>query len=531
MTTKILDAPHTTEPAVESRLARFAPWHAAALAGAVAIVGAWPRLLWAVPGSDEGVVGSYAQMIAHGAAPYRDFPLGWNPPEFWIVAGLFRGLGTDYMWLRLSTVLAIALAAALLAVAGSRVLRPPVAAVLAGFWGVVAAIHPDVAGYHFWEMASAAGAALCLLKAVDTEHRHWLLASAAFGALCYWFVQPSGLVLPALGVAALLAGIRFRSLLLWGTAGVLSVSLPILAGLWLTGALPSWAGQTFWSMFSHYSAANGLPIPWWPFNRYFEDSGITWDVWFFGYPLTFVYWAVDFLMPLALMPVTALASLRRLRIPTPLLVLCWVTEAQFAGALIARRDGRMMWLASGVALIAAAALLRLHFPWHRPLLRRVTADLLVVVCFAVAFGPAAIAVRLGCELPLGGLASLRTSAGRICADPESAGTYRHAAAIAEQHPGDAVAYLNETAGLYVLTNRPSPIAYPFLLPGYTTPEQYSDAERQLLAKHVRWVMYIPAYYGRETPQFEDFLARHYSVTSVYRDVPGSPPAVVYRLRD
>jgi hypothetical protein len=486
--------------------------------------------MWVYPQSDEGVVGSYGQLIAGGAVPYRDFDLGWNPPEFWLIGAIFRVFGTDYLWLRLASVVAILLTVVLLTQLGSRVLPRYVAALVAAFWGIVVAIHPDISGYHYWEMAAAVGAVAAVLEAHRTAQVRWLVVGAALGTLCYWFVQPFALILPALGLVALVAGFRPRAVLLSGLAGVGLVTVPILGALVAEGSLAQWASQTFWTMFTSYSNANSFPIPWWPLNRYFEDSSLTPEMWVFQYPAVWVYWAVDFLAPLMIAGLLVVASVRRLRIPFPLAALMIVAVAQFAGALIARRDGRMMWVASAVTLVAVAGLLRCYFPWNRPLLRRLIADVLVA-SFALTFGPAALSARIGCMSPDGVLQQVTIAGRTICAYGVQAKVYHQVTSLVNSHPTDSIAFLPDASALYVLIRRPAPIPFTFLLPGYTSARQYSTAERLLLARHVRWVVYTPFYPGVSSNQLDEFLQRSYTTAAVYDYAAPVFRVTVYRLRD
>jgi hypothetical protein len=114
-----------------------------------------------------------------------------------------------------------------------------------------------------------------------------------------------------------------------------------------------------------------------------------------------------------------------------------------------------------------------------------------------------------------------------CADAQEAALYRHVDRLLATHAGDSVAFLPQEGTLYVLARRTPPLSQPFFFRDYNSSAEYGAAERQLIAEHVRWVLYAPLYPGADSPELRGWLHVHYRTVVVYRDGPGHYPATIF----
>lgn len=263
-----------TPPAAEGALDRRAWLAGASAVLAVGLVIAAPRFLLGPIYGDEGFLAHGAERVLRGELPNRDFVSLQPPLSFYLVAAVFgvfepslaalRGLGlalheavllaTYAFATRLARPLFAAIAVAPLAVTGLAIQRfVPYAVWLGALWSMLAAA--------------------LLLLAASRGSRAWAAAAGATSALALasrhdqgvYLCLASGLLLLLLGRAergaeSSRSGAPATRLALAWLLGVAAVSLPLLAGWLVAGALPAMIEQ----------------LVLFPITTYGETSGISW---------------------------------------------------------------------------------------------------------------------------------------------------------------------------------------------------------------------------------------------------------------
>ena len=221
---------------------------------AVAIVLALPmRGLWRAPGPpmEEGFMLVFPEQVLHGAIPNRDFLHLYGPGSLWVLAAVFKALGTS-MW----TERAVGLAQQLALVVGVyTITRPWGRRVAVGGAAITAVIILPPAG--LTAMAWVGGAAFGLWAMIAALRGRTLLAGLLAGAALLY--RPDLVMAIVLGLAAMWGVLeaRQRKRLLAGAGLGLS---PFLVQVALAGPGHALFGMVIQPVFQLRSGRR-LPLP------------------------------------------------------------------------------------------------------------------------------------------------------------------------------------------------------------------------------------------------------------------------------
>jgi hypothetical protein len=221
---------------------------------AVSLVVALPmRGLWRAPGPpmEEGFMLVFPEQVLHGAIPNRDFLHLYGPGSLWVLAAVFKTLGTS-MW----TERAVGLVQQLALVAGVyTITRPWGRRIAAGGAAITAIIILPPAG--LTAMAWVGGAALALWAMIAALRGRLLVAGLLAGAALLY--RPDLVIAVTLGLGVLWGALvaRERKRLLAGAGLGLS---PFLLHVALAGPGHALFGMVIQPVFQLRSGRR-LPLP------------------------------------------------------------------------------------------------------------------------------------------------------------------------------------------------------------------------------------------------------------------------------
>lgn len=483
------------------RLPRGPAWTAAAVTASLVAYG--PLLLLVSPNADDGLVGAQAMLVAEGAVPYRDYFSPIWPGADLLFGGLFAVVGPSYLALRLLTAAALAAAVVALVAVARRALPLPWAAAVAVLWGAWMGQFLDRGPYHVLGAAALHGAAWALLRGRESRGLlAWFAIAGALAGLAVVFRQSFALAALAVVLAGFLAGGR-RGLLLVSLGGV-GVAAALLVWLIAAGALSHFLRQSVEFAGIGYLPANlrRMPLlPWWMTGL---QSTHPWAV----EPMRAGVWLGAFAAPLGAVALAAREPFRRAaRLRRDVLIVAVIAVGMFASALY-RATAAVLWPSAGLALVLGAAWMRGALP------RRGGAAALALAVTIGLFPGAAYWMKQAGIGPGAPFRFTDHTVGPALAAARWAPEVERLARFAEQRPGETGAFLPALKAMYLLTGRPPPISFVILRRGYNTEDHVRLAQRELVARRVEWVLYLPAardlFRRRPEPwRFERFLEARY----------------------
>lgn len=206
--------------------------------------------------NDEGIYLYGAVLILRGQAPYSDFFVLTGPGTFWLLAAVFRFLGTKLSFARLLPILDIAFLTMMVYWLTARFSRPGFGMFLAFVYFSFQVIVPDlIVVNHRWDSAAFAMAALSLfLSGVHSGKRPLFFVAGMFAAGAVW-ITPSLITAPIALVVWLIWNADLRKQVVTFLLGVSLSSMAAVFFLSLHGALGSMFGHFLWTA-SNYASAN-----------------------------------------------------------------------------------------------------------------------------------------------------------------------------------------------------------------------------------------------------------------------------------
>lgn len=495
-------------------------------AAAFAVIVCGPISRYLVSLGDEGILLHGATRLLHGEVLYRDFFEVVPPGGFLIATTWMTIVGDDFGSVRLLAVGTLALIAALTYAAGTLASGNRILAVLlAAAWAVRAPVENN---HHWFTTAASMAAVVCVLLALEEAplRRATVFAAGLFAGLAVTVTHTRGTLLCACILAAWVTMAAARSRLSTLIAGMAVGPIAVLSYVIFTGALGKAAEDLIWFASQRYPRVQYVPFA--TFATWLDAVTVA------VFPAAVLLTAATFAMKahaavwrdsrgrvaLALALVGLLGSL-----PRPDIV-----HLNFAAPLACPL------VALGVTAVAG----RLRE------MVRITVTLLVIGLCVAGVG---YATKRRMDVMAGPLEVIATPRGAIVRRPDPWTTdfallMWHLDRLPVRDPVFFYPYLPM---LPYLTARPSVGPLDFMLPGYTTPEQFGEMCTRVV-HGAQWLVLdrswsdprklqrlFPTMTDYDPPEkraFEGALARtfdvmvHRSVTfELRRRGPGSPDAL------
>lgn len=415
---------------------------------------------------DEGILLHGAMRLLRGEVIHRDFFEVVPPGGFLIVAAWMTLFGADFASTRVLAVGMIAVIAALSYAAGTLASgRRPLPILLATAWAVRA---PFENNHHWFTTAASLAAAVCVFLSLEDSpaRRAATFAAGLFAGIALTVTQTRGAILSValLAVLATLPGARAR--LASVVAGMTVGPAAVILYLALTGALVNAADNLIWFPSHRYAAVQYLPF----------GSFATWTD-----AVTVAVFPVAFLLTGAAVGLKPHGAIwRDPRSRTALALAIVGLLGAFPRPDIVHLNFTVPLACPLVAVVAPYVSGRLRRP------ARIAARGLVIgLCIlAVAY-----ATKRRMDVVAGPLETIATPQGTTVrlAGPWTTDFGQLMARLDGVPPGDPVFFYPYLPMLPYLTGLPDATAVDVMVPGYTTPEQFSETCARVV-RDARWVV-------------------------------------------
>ncbi|HET9785328.1 MAG TPA: glycosyltransferase family 39 protein, partial [Terriglobales bacterium] len=493
----------------------------------------WHR--WADIVVDAGLAMNQPLRLLRGERLYSDVYQLYGPLPPYICAGLYRIFGVS-----LSTLYATGFACAALALAlyywlARRILAPaPAAFVSALFLGLCEFklsgnyIFPYTYAADFAFVLNLAGLA-CLAQFLHTRRRAWMLATGvAAGLALACKIEIGGALAVAAGVVLLCQSKRGRRRSWWADMAAL-----VVPGLGIPLAAYAWALQyASWKqvVLDSYLLLYNLPEPLRFYNRWragldhpfasLLDMALAVVVcgliallfWLAARPRRGQPLAVGIAACLALLAAGAVLHHHPWQSPlraSPLLVILlplwlwknarplrpwhWLLLAFCVDGLLSMGRVILRVPSGGVAGSFVIPVVLLLWVWVMvnllPARSPFPAATIQLVHVVLAVAALATLVGIGVRYRRMRVTPLATARGTIAVPPQQKQVFDAALAFISSHtqPGEPVLALPAGSALNFFTDRPDPLRWDVLIPGYLTPSDERDAIARLQATHTRYI--------------------------------------------
>ena len=460
-------------------------WGVALLLGAFAVYWVRPLFTYIGLGSDEGIVLQGAVRILRGELPYRDFFSFYTPGSFYLHALIFHLFGTSELVARSLLIVYAALFAFLTYMLSRRVNSRRASAVAALLLSLIC-LPARFQNLHNWDSTAAALLSVyCAVWFLQINHGALAFLTGLFAGASLMIDQSKG--------SGLLLGLVIATVALWrAKRGFWTVRLLLIGGVGATlpavsvityfagrGALHQMLAAWLWPL-SHYTAVNSLPYGYNHMGHALINS-LSSSTSLERAIIIIVFSAMTLIsvLPILTIALAAVEARRTLRpplsVPSPLSQYVVLGGAILLGVFLStwatgRPDFlRMIYVTPlylfSLPLLLDARLVRL--PSFQRLRTIVTAFLLIsfLAAGALMSWPGRIATNV-----------VNTRRGVVRTTvPDEVVTYVQSHVPA----GEKVLMYPYAVTYSFLTATMSPTKYDFLQVGMHTPEQFSEATREL----------------------------------------------------